>query len=56
MNHEILQQNFCCHARSGEDAIDTRKLLAIAQEQLRKKNYEGFAKLIESFQQCDKDK
>jgi len=46
----------CCHFRSEDDSIDARKLLAIAQEQLRKRNYEGFAKLIESFQQADKAK
>jgi len=39
--------------RSSEDGVDAKKLVAIAQEQLRKRNYEGFAKLIESFQQAD---
>lgn len=55
-DHEIMSLARMYSERSGEDAMDTRKLLAIAQEQLRKRNYEGFAKLIESFQQADKDK
>ncbi|WAR28655.1 EFHC2-like protein [Mya arenaria] len=42
--------------QSSDDGVDARKLVAIAQEQLRKRNYEGFAKLIESFQQADKEK
>lgn len=48
--------SFSLTHRSAEDGVDARKLLAIAQEQLRKRNYEGFAKLIESFQQADREK
>lgn len=42
--------------RPSEDAIDSRKLFAIIQEQLRKRNYEGFSKLIEDCQQHDQGK
>lgn len=55
-DHEIMTLARMYAERTAEDGVDTRKLLAIAQEQLRKRNYEGFAKLIESFQQADKDK
>ncbi|XP_053404745.1 EF-hand domain-containing family member C2-like [Mercenaria mercenaria] len=55
-DHEIMTLARMYSERSAEDGMDTRKLLAIAQEQLRKRNYEGFAKLIESFQQADREK
>lgn len=55
-DHEIMTLARMYAERSAEDTVDTRKLLAIAQEQLRKRNYEGFAKLIESFQQADQAK
>lgn len=42
--------------RTQEDAIDSQKLVAIVQEQLRKRNYEGFGKLLEDCMQNDKDK
>ncbi|XP_076099003.1 EF-hand domain-containing family member C2-like isoform X1 [Mytilus galloprovincialis] len=42
--------------RPSEDAIDSRKLFAIIQEQLRKRNYEGFSKLVEDCQQHDQGK
>jgi len=42
--------------QTAEDAIDARNLIAITQEQLRKRNYEGFAKLVEDCMQNDKDK
>lgn len=42
--------------RTQEDAIDSQKLVAIVQEQLRKRNYEGFGKLLEDCMQNDTDK
>lgn len=55
-DHEIMALARMYSERSKEDGVDSRKLLAIAQEQLRKRNYEGFAKLIESMQQEDRQK
>ncbi|XP_052782437.1 EF-hand domain-containing family member C2-like [Mya arenaria] len=55
-DHEIMALARMYAERSSDDGVDARKLVAIAQEQLRKRNYEGFAKLIESFQQADKEK
>ena len=55
-DHEImaLARMYC--ERSEEDKIDSRKLIAIAQEQLRKRNFEGFGKLLEACSQEDKTK
>jgi len=55
-DHEIMTLARMYAERTQEDMVDTRKLLAIAQEQLRKRNYEGFAKLIESFQMEDQQR
>lgn len=55
-DHEIMTLARFYSERASEDAIDSRKLFAIIQEQLRKRNYEGFAKLIEDCQQNDKNK
>lgn len=55
-DHEIMTLARMYSERTKEEGVDSRKLLAIAQEQLRKRNYEGFAKLIESFQQEDQAK
>ncbi|XP_050405661.2 EF-hand domain-containing family member C2 [Patella vulgata] len=42
--------------RSGDNSIDAAKLMVVAQEQLRKRNYEDFAKLLDALQYEDKDK
>ena len=55
-DHEIMSLARMYCTRTGEDAMDTRKLVAIAQEQLRKRNFEGFGKLLEAFSQEDKTK
>lgn len=55
-DQEIMTLARMYSERTGEEGLDTRKLLAIAQEQLRKRNFEGFARLVESFQQADRDK
>lgn len=55
-DHEImtLARMYC--SRSGEEKMDTRKLVAIAQEMLRKRNFEGFGKLLEACSQEDRTK
>lgn len=55
-DHEIMTLARFYSERPQEDAIDSRKLFAIIQEQLRKRNYEGFSKLIEDCQQHDQGK
>ena len=54
--HEIMSIARMYCQRSAEDTLDSRKLVAIAQEQLRKRNFEGFGKLLEAFSQEDKAK
>ncbi|XP_033759887.1 EF-hand domain-containing family member C2-like [Pecten maximus] len=61
VNPEMTDQEVMTLARyyaekTGEDTVDARNLVAITQEQLRKRNYEGFAKLVEDCMQNDKHK
>ena len=39
-----------------QGGLDAQKLVAIAQEQLRKRNYESFNNLLESLQHQDRTK
>ncbi|KAJ8310194.1 hypothetical protein KUTeg_012059 [Tegillarca granosa] len=55
-DHEIMTVARHYSERSPDDNIDSRKLVAIVQEQLRKRNYEGFGKLMEGCMQNDKSK
>lgn len=55
-DHEIMTVARHYSQRTQEDAIDSNKLVAIVQEQLRKRNYEGFGKLLEDCMQNDKGK
>ncbi|KAK3094621.1 hypothetical protein FSP39_004130 [Pinctada imbricata] len=55
-NHEVMTVARYYSERTAEDAVDSRKLVAIVQEQLRKRNYEGFGKLLEDCMQNDQAK
>ncbi|KAK3586545.1 hypothetical protein CHS0354_022677 [Potamilus streckersoni] len=55
-DHEIMSLARMYAHRTKEDGMDPQRLIAIAQEQLRKRNFEGFGKLNEEFLQNDKEK
>ena len=55
-DHEIMTVARHYSERTAADAVDSRKLVAIVQEQLRKRNYEGFGKLLEDCMQNDQAK
>ena len=49
-----LARYYC--EKTAADAADARNLISVTQENLRKRNYEGFAKLLEDCMQNDKQK
>ncbi|XP_046566308.1 EF-hand domain-containing family member C2-like isoform X2 [Haliotis rubra] len=54
--HEIMTVARYYSEQRPEDAMDHLKLVAIIQEQLRKRNFEGFGTLVQSFLHADKEK
>lgn len=54
--HEIMTLARFYGVHTGEEGMETQKLIAIVQEQLRKRNFEGFGKLMEALQQHDRER
>ncbi|XP_071085308.1 EF-hand domain-containing family member C2-like isoform X1 [Haliotis cracherodii] len=54
--HEIMTVARYYSEQRAEDAMDQMRLVAITQEQLRKRNFEGFGTLVQSFLHTDKEK
>lgn len=52
--HEIMTVGRYYSQRQGEDKLNIQKLIGIIQEQLRKRNFEGFSKLREDCLHHDK--